>query len=64
MDKIFCVHVYQYVNSAICPHCGNDTHEPDKELDRFLFQEYYKNGKHLEFVCPIDGGTIRGWWSI
>ena len=59
-----CKHIYEYVNAKICPNCGRDTHEPDRELDRKLFQEYYSSGKHLEYKCPVEGGTIRGWWSI
>jgi rRNA maturation protein Nop10 len=56
--------VYEYVYSDICPDCGKDTHEPNRELDSKLFKEYYKSGEHLKWKCPIDGGTIRGWWSI
>ena len=56
--------MYEYVNSKICPDCGRNTHEPDIELNKKLFKEYYESGKHLDWKCPVDGGTIRGWWSI
>lgn len=59
-----CRHVYEYVNAPICPDCGRDTHEPDHELHHKLFKEYYESGQHLEYKCPVEGGTIRGWWSI
>lgn len=59
-----CKHIYEYVGYKICPDCGRYTHEPDRELDLKLFKEYYESGKHLEYKCPIEGGTIRGWWSI
>lgn len=63
-SESFCRHVYEYVYADICPDCGRYTHEPDRELDLKLFKEYYASGKHLEYKCPIEGGTIRGWWSI
>jgi hypothetical protein len=59
-----CRHIYEYVYADICPDCGGYTHEPDRELDRKLFKEYYSSDKPKEYVCPIEGGTIRGWWSI
>lgn len=59
-----CKHIYEYVYAKICPFCGRQTCEPDYERDHKLFKEYYESGKHLEYVCPLDGGTIRGWWSI
>jgi len=59
-----CIHVYEYVNSEVCPHCGRYTHEVDRELHYKLFKQYYDEGKHLAYKCPIEGGTIRGWWSI
>jgi hypothetical protein len=62
--KMPCRHVYEYVYADICPDCGRYTHEPDRDLDLKLFKEYYASGKHLEYKCPIEGGTIRGWWSI
>lgn len=62
--KMPCRHVYEYVYQDTCPDCGRYTHEPDRELDLKLFKEYYASGKHLEYKCPIEGGTIRGWWSI
>jgi hypothetical protein len=59
-----CRHIYEYVNASICPDCGRDTHELDRELDSRLFKEYYASEAPKAFVCPIEGGTIRGWWSI
>lgn len=61
---INCKHVYEYVYSKICPHCGSDTHEPDHEKQHDLFVEYYKSEAPKAYLCPVDGGTIRGWWSI
>lgn len=60
----YCRHVYEYVNQPICPDCGKDTHEPNHELHHQLFKKYYDEGNHLSYKCPIEGGTIRGWWSI
>lgn len=63
-NKKYCKHVYEYVDSDICPYCGKNTCEPNRELDSKLFKEYYASGKHLQWKCPVEGGTIRGWWSI
>jgi hypothetical protein len=62
--KMPCRHVYEYVYADICPDCGRYTHEPDLDLSHKLFVEYYKSNKPKEYLCPVDGGTIRGWWSI
>lgn len=59
-----CRHVYEYVGAAICPACGRDTHELDVALASRLFREHYEHGRHLAYKCPVEGGTIRGWWSI
>ena len=59
-----CRHVYEYVYAEICPDCGQKTCEPNYELDHKLFKEYYESDKPKEYKCPIEGGTIRGWWSI
>jgi hypothetical protein len=59
-----CRHVYEYVNADICPDCGRYTHEPDRDLDRRLFKEYYASDEPKKYICPNEGGTIRGWWSI
>ena len=59
-----CRHVYEYVNADICPDCGRYTHELDRALDRKLFKEYYASDEPKKYKCPIEGGTIRGWWSI
>lgn len=50
--------------SPICPKCGKDTHEPDMELAHKLFKEYYESDEPKKYRCPVDGGTLRGWWSI
>jgi len=59
-----CRHVYEYVYSEYCPDCGRYTHEPDRDLDSKLFKEYYESDKPKKYICPIEDGTIRGWWSI
>ena len=64
MNQKHCRHVYEYVHMPECPDCGRDTHEPDLEMSSKLFKEYYESGQHRSYVCPVDGGTIRGWWSI
>ena len=64
MDTLVCRHVYEYVGAPICPDCGRDTHEPDIELHHMLFKKHYDEGHHLVYKCPVEGGTIRGWWSI
>ena len=64
MIQKHCRHVYEYVYQAICPDCGRDTHEPNYELDHYWFVKHYEDGNHLSYKCPVEGGTIRGWWSI
>jgi hypothetical protein len=59
-----CRHVYEYVYQDICPDCGKNTHEPDRELHKRLFKEYYESDAPKAYKCPVEGGTIRGWWSI
>ena len=59
-----CRHVYEYVGTKICPDCRQDTHEIDYELQSRLFKEYYKSSESLKYKCQVEGGTIRGWWSI
>jgi hypothetical protein len=27
-------------------------------------RQWIADGKHLTFICPIEGGSIRGWTSI
>jgi hypothetical protein len=61
---VVCKHVYEYVYAAVCPDCGRDTHEPDRALYSRLFKEYYESDAPKTYVCPVEGGTIRGWWSI
>jgi hypothetical protein len=64
MPTKYCRHVYEYVFSDICPDCGSNTHEPDRELHSRLFKEYYVSEAPKTYICPVEGGTIRGWWSI
>jgi len=59
-----CKHVYEIVGEAICPDCGRDTHETDGALHARLFKEYYESDAPKAYKCPVEGGTIRGWWSI
>ena len=59
-----CRHVYENIEADICPDCGRDTHRPNQELASYLFKKHYEDGKHLSYKCPVEGGTIRGWWSI
>lgn len=63
-ERQLCIHVYEYVGSKTCPHCGQLTSEPDFERESKLFKKYYESDEHKQYVCPIEGGTIRGWWSI
>lgn len=60
----YCRHVYEEIGFDICPDCGRYTHETNSEEQRRLFKEYYESNEPKKYVCPIDGGTIRGWWSI
>ncbi len=59
-----CKHVYEYVYAKICPHCGSETHEPDYNKEHKLFKEYYASEAPKAYLCPLESGTIRGWWSI
>jgi hypothetical protein len=59
-----CKHVYEIIGVDLCPACGRDTHETNQALARQLFNEHYEQGRHLAYKCPVEGGTIRGWWSI
>ena len=61
---MYCRHVYEYVYQEICPDCGQKTCEPNYELDHELFKAYYESDAPKEYICPKEGGTIRGWWSI
>jgi hypothetical protein len=27
-------------------------------------KQWILDGKHLDFKCPVEGGSIRGWTSI
>ena len=27
-------------------------------------KQWIADGKHLPYVCPVEGGSIRGWTSI
>jgi hypothetical protein len=62
--KMPCHHIYEDIGLEICPDCGRYTHETDRELQLKLFKEYYESDAPKAYICPIEGGTIRGWWSI
>ena len=64
MAGLICRHVYEYVNAAICPDCGKDTHEPDWDALGSIITDHYKNGDDKPYICPVCNGTIRIWWSI
>ena len=64
MPTAICKHVYELVGAPICPDCGRDTHEIDDKEQHRLFKEYYESEAPKEYLCPVEGGTIRGWWSI
>lgn len=59
-----CAHVYVDLGEDICPKCGKDTHRTDWVKEASLRKRWYDEGKHLGSICPVEGGTIRGWWSI
>jgi hypothetical protein len=61
---VMCRHVYEYVYAEICPDCGQMTCEPNYEVESRLFKEYYASDAPNAYKCPVEGGTIRGWWSI
>lgn len=59
-----CIHVYQNVDADVCPHCGRDTHEIDWKISAREIRRHYEQGHNANYICPVEGGTIRGWWSI
>lgn len=59
-----CKHVYYVLHSEKCGDCGRDTHEPDWQLQIDLYKKWIEDGNHLQYKCPIEGGSIRGWTSI
>lgn len=64
MENMYCHHVYKEIGLDICPDCGGYTHETNREYQSKLFKEYYSSDAPKAYKCPIEGGTIRGWWSI
>jgi hypothetical protein len=40
---------------------GNDI---DWAAANAAHRQWILDGKHLAFICPIEGGSIRGWTSI
>lgn len=38
--------------------------DPDWDAINAAHRQWIRDGKHLAFKCPIDGGSIRGWTSI
>ena len=63
-SESLCIHVYEYVYAKVCPNCGQPTCEPDFERESKLFKQYYESDEPKKYKCPVEGGTIRGWWSI
>ena len=61
---MYCRHVYEYVNAEICPDCGRDTHETDWQQHAELHRQWLREGRADWSICPVEGGTLRGWWSI
>lgn len=51
---MYCQHVYQEMDSEICPLCGGDTHKTDWKLQARLHKQWIESGK----------ATFGGWWSI
>jgi hypothetical protein len=41
-----------------------DLHAIDWAAINTAHRQWIRDGKHLAFKCPIDGGSIRGWTSI
>lgn len=54
MGLLACRHVYEEVESDICPDCGRDTHRTDWAKQHELHREWIASGK----------ATAQGWWSI
>lgn len=63
-QKTNCLHIYKNLNTAVCTLCAQSTHETDWALERELRRDWVESGKAAWSVCPVEGGTIRGWWSI
>lgn len=55
-NTLKCRHIYEYVNSEICPYCGRDTHEPD-------FKAINKQNRQWLKDNPEAWRNV-GWWSI
>ena len=64
MDLINCRHVYEDVGIPVCPYCGRDAHTIDWAEQSRLHREWIAQGKAEWSICPVEGGTLRGWWSI
>lgn len=64
MDPAKCRHVYEDVLVSVCPDCGKDAHTIDWKKQSRLHQEWIAQGKAEWSKCPVEGGTLRGWWSI
>jgi len=52
---MMCPHVYQNVNAANCPHCGQTTHEVD-------WAEHHTLNRQWKIDNP--NAKYGGWWSI
>lgn len=51
---MYCKHVYEEMDSSICPLCGMPTHKMDWKKQWQLHEEWIASGK----------ATLQGWWSI
>jgi len=50
-----CRHVYEEMNTDICPDCGKFTHRTDWQLQNKLAKEWREANPNAGF---------GGWWSI
>jgi hypothetical protein len=63
-EELKCRHIYEVIGLPDCPDCGRPTHEIDWQLEQQIVKEWRVSGKAKEVLCPVEGGTLRGWWSI
>ena len=38
--------------------------DPNWEAINEAHRQWIADGKHLAYICPVEGGSIRGWTSI
>lgn len=56
MNQNLCRHIYEYVNSAICPDCGSESHEIDWVKVNKMNKKWLKENP--------NAWKQVGWWSI